>query len=166
MAHEVNAGVLLVTEQVGSRGVQRGSHRRRQVVVRRLPILLVAEPQRLVRGKPVTTDQLADGGARPPPRPGREPGAPPPRGTRGAGGRGAASHAHWLSARGVVDREVGVDTLVPPDACPIGGTMTDTSALSCSQTDTTVEPAVAGDPADPSHLVIAYQEGRRFSGGA
>src|SRR4051812_4144299 len=84
----------------------------------------------------------------------------------GAGGRGAASHAHWLSARGVVDREVGVDTLVPPDACPIGGTVTDTSALSCSQTDTTVEPTVAGDPADPSHLVIAYQEGRRFSGGA
>lgn len=84
----------------------------------------------------------------------------------GAGQRHSVPSGSRLTAPGLVDQEVALDTLVPADACPSGAGTSDTSAQSCAQTDTTVEPAVAVDPADPSHLVLAYQEGRRFTGGA
>src|SRR5438270_13538505 len=84
----------------------------------------------------------------------------------GAGKPSIRAQATVLRAPEIVDRQVGVDTLVPADACPPGASAVDTSAQSCSQTDTTVEPAVAVDPENPGHLVVAYQEGRRFTGGS
>jgi len=53
------------------------------------------------------------------------------------------------------DVQAGIDTFVGSDSCPVGKLPTD----KCSQTDTTAEPSLAVDPADPRHLVAAYPEG-------